>query len=116
MTLRIKTQELKKKGKKKGEAKGLIRRLGITHTQKLVSLLDTPQDLMLSTGNYGDLQKPLWQKKTNRADPLYVCVINESGGCTLDAKQKAAKSIYSDIVGMKLKTIKHCLVYSLQPS
>ena len=32
-----------KKKKKKGEAKELIRRLGITHTQKFVSLLDTPQ-------------------------------------------------------------------------
>ena len=41
MILRIQTQEYLKKNK--GQGNELIRRLGTTHTQKFVSVLDAPQ-------------------------------------------------------------------------
>ena len=62
---------------------------------------------MISTGNYADLlQKPLWQKHTNRTDMLYVYVINESGSCTLTANRKLQNYILQHSIGMKLKKIK----------
>ena len=77
------------KKKNKGRANELIRRLGITHTQKSVSVLDAPQG---PDDQHRELcrlsAKPLWQKNTIRTDTLYVYFINESGSCTLMTNRK----------------------------